>query len=111
MASSCLPSHGYRVLTAPSGAEALLILQNGGNAVDLVLLDLLMPEMSGWEVWRRMNQAGSKAKVLFSSGFSGEELLQSKDLAGFNFLRKPYNVDELLDTIRKTLDGQYVKIC
>ena len=110
LVEACLPPHGYRVVTASNGAAALETLAQKRAEIDLALLDLLMPGMDGKELWRRMKEAGAQFPVLFTSGYGGDDFIAAKNLEGYNFLRKPYSIDELLYAVRKTLDKQTVQI-
>ena len=110
LASACLPPHGYRVITADSGQKAINIHRASRGQISLVLLDLLMPGMDGRETWREIRKLHAGAKVLFTSGYASEDLILSDDVKGYNFLRKPYSVEDLLRAIRKTLDGQMLRL-
>jgi len=87
---------GYNVLQAANGKEALEVLDREGGRVDVVLLDMVMPEMDGRECFRRIRQAWPGMPVLLSSGFTRQvdvEALLQEGLAGF--LHKPWRADEL----------------
>jgi|GEM_PF-2068613 len=96
---------GYRVLTASSGNEALEILEKGDNRVDLVILDMIMPGLSGWETFDRLKAMKPGMKTLLSSGYSLDD--QAADILqrGCNgFLQKPFTIDNLSVKIRQILD-------
>ena len=105
-----LPAYGYRILTAQDGAEALEIYRRQGNEIDLVLLDLSMPGMSGREVLAQLLEIAPQARVLIASGYvAGHQAVQGLLEAGARgYVSKPYQLDELLRAIRQTLDaGSY----
>ena len=91
-----LQHFGYAVLPAANGQEALRIYAENKEKIDLVILDMVMPDMGGRVVYDRLKQCNSEVKVLLSSGYSlsGEasEIMKS----GCNgFIQKPFNIKEL----------------
>jgi signal transduction histidine kinase/ActR/RegA family two-component response regulator len=101
-----LERNGYRVLTASDGSSALSVIgENPGN-VDLVLLDMTMPGMTGDQVLWELRRLNCTAPVLVSSGYSMGGAIQ--ELVGApggadGFLPKPYNMHELVETVRTLL--------
>ncbi|MBN1517144.1 PAS domain S-box protein [Candidatus Sumerlaeota bacterium] len=106
LACNVLQRAGYRVLTASNGEKALETFDRCHNAIDLVVLDMVMPGMSGREVYQHLLKRKSGVRVLFSSGYTAEnvvdDLIKHNDLAGF--IAKPYRVDQLLSEVRRLLD-------
>jgi CheY-like chemotaxis protein len=98
-----LTRHGYRVLTARDGAEALEALRAHTGKVDLVLMDLIMPRMTGAESYRRLREAHPTVRVLFVTG-SSASLPRDEDDPVPPVLHKPYNPEQLLASVRATLD-------
>jgi signal transduction histidine kinase len=101
-----LKRHGYKVLDAPTGIEALKLWQEHGGAAALLLTDLVMPAgMSGQELARQLRAEHAQLKVIYISGYStgiaGQELQLRK---GERFIQKPFGPDQLLGTIRQCLD-------
>jgi len=96
---------GYKVLTAVSGKEALDIYQKKGSEIDLIILDLIMPEMSGKECLGRLLEINSKAKILIASGYfaEGPVTAVTEGLA-LGFIAKPYNLNKLLRLVREALE-------
>src|SRR5512140_1858154 len=86
LVATILSRHAYRVLTACSGSEALNILAAEGGRVDLVITDIVMPEMSGVELAQAIGVAYPAIPILFISGFSGHVLEPSRTR---RFLSKP----------------------
>ncbi len=102
-----LSDEGYHVLVAENGKEALDIYSEKGSGVDLVILDMIMPEVNGIEAFRRLKQLDHQVKVLLSSGYTQESEAQSiLNEGALGFIQKPYAVNELLSKIRSILDGR-----
>jgi PAS domain S-box-containing protein len=96
---------GYNVLIARGGKEAVEIYSRNKDKIDIVILDVIMPEMGGGETYDRMKKMNPDIKVLLLSGYSidgqAEEILQR----GCNgFIQKPFNVSKLSQTMREILD-------
>jgi PAS domain S-box-containing protein len=107
MAERILTKNGYSVVGTPSGAEALEICAREGQAIDLLLTDVIMPEMLGTELVERIEALRPGTAVIFMSGYS-HEVLAPEALAaqsGSAFIEKPFSAGELLQTIRSLLDG------
>ncbi|MGA7104121.1 MAG: PAS domain S-box protein [Candidatus Deferrimicrobiaceae bacterium] len=101
-----LTMQGYRVLTARDGPQAIEKFLAGGETVDLVLLDLTMPNMSGLEVLERIREVNPLAKVVLSSGHRADDDHSPDRISGASaFLPKPYRADELTRIVREVLDG------
>jgi CheY-like chemotaxis protein len=100
-----LESLGYNVFVARSGKEALEIYWGRKTEIDLVILDMVMPKMSGSITFERLKGVNPDVKVLLSSGYSvdgqASELLE-KGCSGF--IQKPFNIKELSKKIRDVLD-------
>jgi class 3 adenylate cyclase/CheY-like chemotaxis protein len=91
-----LSPKGYRVLKAPSGAKALELVAEGG--VDLVLLDVLMPEMDGYEVCRRIraNEATAFLPVVMITASGDQQRILALEAGADDFVTKPFDKSELL---------------
>jgi len=95
-----LELHGYRVVGAAGPVEALAL----DVAYDLLLTDVVMPQMRGGELARRLRQARPGLKTLFMSGYlDGEALLGADGAAAF--LQKPFTLDQLAYKVRELLDA------
>jgi len=107
-----LETLGYRVLVACSGPEAIALYQSSKDKVDLVILDLLMPGMSGVETFDRLKSVDPQVKVILSTG---DNLIgQPKHIMerGCNgFIQKPFKMQELSQKIRKVLDRGKLLSC
>jgi DNA-binding NtrC family response regulator len=100
--SELLGSAGYQVRCAASGAQALEMLS--GGSFDAVLLDVVMPEMSGLEVLRRYRSAGGTAPVIVLSALSGaDDAVRAMKMGASDYLSKPFGNDELQDVLARAL--------
>src|ERR1051325_1632324 len=102
-----LAQHGYRILQAGSGPEALEVARSCGQPIDLLLTDMVMPNgMTGSALAERLLQQSDRLKVVFTSGYSAEMLeSDTPTIEGLNFLAKPYEPVKLLKTVRRCLDS------
>ena len=104
-----LESLGYRVLTAHGGEEAVTIYRKRMDEIDLVILDMIMPDMSGGETYEVLKTINSYIKVLLSSGYSlsGQaQDIMNKGCQGF--IQKPFSVTTLSRKVRDVLNDQNV---
>jgi len=101
-----LTSHGYKVLTARHPEEAQTICAGLSNGIELLLTDVIMPGMSGAELFRRVTPQNPSMKVLFMSGYIDDFVIrqgvQEKEVA---FLQKPFSPLNLAKKVREVLDG------
>ena len=100
--------HGYQVLEAANGAEALKIWEKQRDTVALLLTDLVMPGgMSGQQLARRLLGDNPQLKIILTTGYSAEIVDRQIQLRpGEHFLQKPFTPDHLLETIRRCLDDR-----
>jgi CheY-like chemotaxis protein len=99
---------GYKVQEAGNGEEALRVIeQNGGQKIDLLITDLVMPHMGGKELAAHMQAAYPDTKILFMSGYTGEFIIQQGELEpGTAFLQKPFVPSVLARKVREMLDSR-----
>jgi signal transduction histidine kinase/ActR/RegA family two-component response regulator len=106
MAQLGLEAKGYKVITANDGASALAVYREQWKNIDIVIADMVMPRISGSELFARMKEVNPGVRVIVSSGYShdqeGQRMLKHGCLG---FLQKPYNTDALCQTIRSVLDS------
>ncbi|MBW1768934.1 MAG: response regulator, partial [Deltaproteobacteria bacterium] len=96
---------GYQVLVARNGEEALKIYKNNQDDIDLVLLDMIMPNMGGGEAYDRMKEVNPDITVLLSGGSSVDgEATEILERGANAFIQKPFNIQELSGKIREVLD-------
>ena len=105
VSSEMLESLGYRVCEAGSGQEAIAVYMEKQKEIDLVLLDMIMPGISGGETFDRLREINSGIKVLLSSGYSVEGQAQTIMDRGCNgFLQKPFQLEKLSRKVREMID-------
>jgi PAS domain S-box-containing protein len=98
---------GYSVLAARSGREALDLYQRQGERIALVVLDMIMPELSGYDTYLALKKLNPDVAVLLSSGYSIDSLASELiELGCSGFLQKPFSVHELSQTVRSILNGR-----
>ena len=101
IARDSLRLQGYTVLEATHGAEGLSVFQQVGGKFDLVLSDLVMPQLNGIDMVEKMRKVSPELKVLFMSGYS--DRIDEVTNANFDFLPKPFTPDQLLKAVRAIL--------
>jgi len=95
---------GYSVLEAHSGKEAIEVYRQNKDDIDLVILDVIMPEIGGAEVYDQIKEIDPKVKVLLSSGYSIDGQAAEMLERGCNgFIKKPFNMEDLSKTLSKIL--------
>ena len=105
LAARALRRHGYHVLEAADGAQALDRFIENARDIDLVLLDVVMPNVGGRKAYEEIRQLRPNVRVVFTSGYSEGALHTNFVLeSGLVLLQKPYTHQNLLITVRKTLD-------
>jgi CheY-like chemotaxis protein len=95
---------GYTVELAADGIEGIKIFEKNYKNIDLVITDMIMPQMNGSEVFKKMKEIDKNCKVIISSGFTKDEnliLLKEQGLSGF--LKKPFSRNELGELIHRIL--------
>jgi two-component system, cell cycle sensor histidine kinase and response regulator CckA len=99
-----LTAHGFQVLTAGDGEEALQTAQAHQGAIALALVDVIMPGMSGPEVAQRLHASRPDLKILFMSGFSTEVVVVHGLDTGDPLLVKPFSLETLGRKVHEILD-------
>jgi two-component system cell cycle sensor histidine kinase/response regulator CckA len=104
LVTEVLTRQGYSVLAAATGAEALELLETHVDGVDLLLTDMLMPGMSGSDLYRAVSASHPSVRVLFTSGYTNEpqEVLDDPAVA---FIGKPFTTNALAAKVREVLEA------
>lgn len=98
---------GYRVVTANSGKEAIEIYRRMRDEIELIVLDMVMPQMSGNETYDHLKRINPNVKVILSTGYSDEGRTRKILQKGCNgFLQKPFKIIEFSQKLRSVLDSQ-----
>ena len=103
--SELLQTLGYKTLTARTGQEAIEIFRSRREEIKLIILDMIMPSLSGGETFERLKEINPDIKVILSSGYSingqADKILK---MGCRGFIQKPFHADELSQKIREALD-------
>ena len=100
-----LQHQGYAVHAAPNGIEALRLAREQDGCIDLVLTDVILPEMSGPEVADQLLSEWPRTRVLFMTGYATDEVARRGLLKpGDALLRKPFTLEDMAHTVRRVLD-------
>ncbi len=106
LARKMLAAHGYTVLAAPSGVDALELAASHAGPIHLLVTDVVLPGISGRELAARFESVRPGLKVLYTSGYTDEAVVHHGVLdAGIAFLQKPFSSGSLARKVRETLDG------
>ena len=99
-----LASRGYTVLTAANGVEALEELERNEGKVDIVVSDVVMPEMDGPTLLKEMRKKNPDLKMIFVSGYAEEAFQKNLPPGGqFAFLPKPFTLKQLVAAVKETM--------
>jgi len=99
-----LHAHGYTVLAAVDGAQALALIEQHAGPIHLVVTDVIMPRMMGSEVAARITALRPSIKVLYISGYPGDAIVR-QGVPEQAFVQKPFSVSALARRVRELLDG------
>jgi two-component system, cell cycle sensor histidine kinase and response regulator CckA len=102
-----LSQHGYRVFTAADGEEAVDIYRCHKDEIDVVLLDVGLPRMPGWDVLVKMKAENPNVRVVIASGFLESEMKKKMYSAGVkHFITKPYPLDDIVKTLQSLVGAK-----
>jgi two-component system, cell cycle sensor histidine kinase and response regulator CckA len=101
-----LQSNGYEVIEANNGAAALAAYEKNGHKIDMVLTDVVMPQLNGFELGRQLKEQSPALKILYMSGYRDNAPGASGGQGSKAFLHKPFTPDVLLSTVREILDAE-----
>jgi two-component system, cell cycle sensor histidine kinase and response regulator CckA len=100
-ASRALASRGYTVLEAESGLDALRVVEEAGGKIDLIVSDVIMPEMDGPTMLTELRKRGLSAKIIFVSGYADDAFAKNLPQGQeFVFLPKPFSLKQLIETVK-----------
>jgi len=111
LTTEVLSVHGYNVLPAQDGLEAIHVYKAFEHDIDLVLLDIFMPRMGGKEAYEKLKEINPDIKVLFCSGHgSNHEIDKVPGNGDLYYVSKPFKIDELVRKVRQVLDHEDANI-
>ena len=98
-----LDNAGYETKTAPCGKEGLKIIEK--EKFDLILLDIMLPDMSGWDIFATLSKKGIKSKFAFLSAIpvSSERMEELKRAGISDYITKPFSKTDLIEKVKKML--------
>jgi CheY-like chemotaxis protein len=105
LACKVLQQHGYRILEAQNGEEALQVCEEHDDVIHLLVTDVVMPAISGRELAHRMQTLQPEIKVIYMSGYPDKTISHYGVLEpGMNFIEKPFSPERLVHKVREVLD-------
>ncbi len=105
LVSEMLRFYGYKVMEAPNAANALMIFEKYKETIDIVLTDVVMPQMSGLDLVEKLLPNYPDTKVLFMSGYTDNVIVEHGLLdKNKNFIQKPFNAKALIQKVREILN-------
>src|SRR5207249_5427555 len=105
LAREVLRRHGYVVLEARHGVDALRLAERHPDDIHLMITDVVMPHMSGRELAERLCSVRPKMKVLFMSGYTDHAVMNRALTPGSSFLQKPFTPETFARKVRQVLDA------
>jgi len=103
-AARALTSRGYKVYEAPSGVEALDVMEEAGGNIDLVVSDVVMPELDGPSLLKELRKTRPDLKIIFISGYAEDAFKKNlPEGEDFHFLPKPFSLKQLAIAVKETL--------
>jgi len=99
-----LSSRGYTVIEAGNGVEAIDVLERRGGGIDLVVSDVMMPEMDGPTMFKELRKRHPDLKIIFVSGYAEDAFQKSlPDPEKYDFLPKPFTLKQLVAQVKETM--------
>ena len=101
--NKCLAKEGYYIEEASNGEEALKLIYN--KKYDLILMDVQMPELNGFDVLKRIRKFGNSTRVIMMTAFGTVEMaVDSMKIGAVDFLSKPFTISKVRDVVKEVLD-------
>lgn len=101
--NKCLAKEGYYIEEASNGEEALQLIYN--RKYDLILMDVQMPELNGFDVLKRIRKFGNSTRVIMMTAFGTVEMaVDSMKIGAVDFLSKPFTLSKVRDVVKEVLD-------
>ena len=107
LVKTVLEEQGFHVLSAKDGEEAFSVYNQHRNEIAVVVSDMGLPKLSGWEVLHKMREINPNAKVILASGYSDPKIESEMMREGAkDYVAKPYDTDEISRKIREVIEGK-----
>jgi two-component system cell cycle sensor histidine kinase/response regulator CckA len=108
---TALERAGFKVFTASSGDQALNLFEPNRSPIDLALIDIVMPRMSGIELAQRMERLNAGVRIVLMSGYSPDEVKKvvGETASQYRCMWKPFDARTLVQMIKNALDGEPLK--
>jgi DNA-binding response OmpR family regulator len=104
--ATILTAKGYNVLTAKDGLEGLRIYTEQPDRIALVISDMGLPKLGGWEMFRRMKEINKDVRAILASGYLDPNIrIEMIEAGAKDFIQKPYEPETMLKRIRDIIDG------
>ncbi|HVH91973.1 MAG TPA: response regulator [Candidatus Acidoferrum sp.] len=101
-----LLQHGYQVLVASDGEEAIEVYRRHKLEIDVVLLDVDLPKLTGWDVLLKMKEENPDVRVVIATGFLEPKMkTEMSRVTVKHFVDKPYMLDEVVETLQSLIDA------
>jgi len=101
-----LSQQGYQVLVASDGEEAVEVYRRHKLEIDVVLLDVGLPKLTGWDVLLKMKEENPDVRVVIATGYLAPKMkTEMLRVAVRHFVDKPYVLNELVETLRSLIDA------
>lgn len=111
MIEQMLKVDGYEVIAAKNGAEAISLVEASSSPIDIMITDVVMPEISGPELVLRVKETYPDIRVLFMSGYIDDDIFPpDHDLDNTHFIQKPFNPSIFAEKVRSILDSRQMEI-
>jgi CheY-like chemotaxis protein len=103
--SKMLETQGYRILETSNGEDALLVCERRNGPIHLMLVDVIMPGMSGSELAKVLKPLYPEIKILYMSGYTDDAIVRHGFVEkGVNYIQKPFTMERLARKVREVLD-------
>ena len=107
MVKQILEDFGYRVLAASTPGQAIRATKEYAGDIDLLITDVVMPEMNGQELAKNLLALHPKLRIIYMSGYSGNVIARHGVLdEGVNFIQKPFSMQDFAAKVREVLDSK-----
>ena len=107
LAKIMLEKLGYKVLASNSAHEALAVIKSHGGAIDLLLTDVVMPEMNGRDFASQVNTLYPDIKTLYMSGYTSDVIVRHGILEeGVRYIQKPFSIKDLAVKVREVIENE-----